>query len=54
MDGGNGLAGHEAEDDVRGDVVSPYPLAELEVLVEHCAEGEGCGLFCLVSGRRDI
>lgn len=41
-------AGDKAEYDARGEVVFAKALAELEVLVEHCAEREGDGLVRLV------
>jgi hypothetical protein len=39
MDWGYEFAGCETEEHARGEVVFLDALAELEVLVEHCAEG---------------
>ena len=33
-------AGDETENDARGEIVFAKSVAELEVLVEHCAEGK--------------
>lgn len=45
MDGGHEAAGGETEDDAGGEVMFADAVGELEVLVEHCAEGERDGLF---------
>jgi hypothetical protein len=44
VDGRDETAGDEAEDDARGEIVFSEAVTELEVLVEHGAEGEGYGL----------
>lgn len=44
MDGGHEAAGYEAEYHAWGEIVFSETMAELEVLVEHCAEGERDGL----------
>ncbi len=44
MDGRDEAAGGEAEEDAGGKVVFAEAVAELEVLVEHGAQGEGDGL----------
>lgn len=36
MDRWHKSAGYKAEDDARCEVVFPEPVAQLEVLVEHC------------------
>lgn len=41
MDGWHKAAGHKAEDNAGREVVFPEPVAQLEVLVEHCPQGEG-------------
>lgn len=38
------LPRREAQEDAGGEIVFPYAVAELEVGLEHCAEGEGYGL----------
>lgn len=40
MDRGHEAAGYEAEDHAWGEIVFSESMAELEVLVEHCAEGK--------------
>lgn len=40
MDGRYEFACHETEEDPRREIVLADTVAELEVLVEHCAEGE--------------
>lgn len=50
MDGRDEAAGDEAEDYAGSEVVFSEAVAQLEVLVEHGAEGEGDGLeSCLVN-----
>ena len=44
MNGREELTGHQAQDDAGGEVVLVDPVAELEVLVEHGAQGERDGL----------
>ena len=57
MNGREELTGHQAEDDAGGEIVLVDPVAELEVLVEHGAQGERDGLaqvlisVALVSSR---
>jgi hypothetical protein len=41
MDGRYEFACHETEEDSWREVVLADTMTELEVLVEHCAEGEG-------------
>lgn len=48
MDGRDEAAGGEAEDHAGGEVVFADAVAQLEVLVEHGAEGEGDGLCGLL------
>lgn len=48
MDGRDEAAGDEAEDHAGGEVVFADTVGELEVLVEHGAEGEGDGLLGIV------
>lgn len=45
MNGRDEATGGKAEEDARGEVVFAEAVAELEILVEHGAEGEGDGLF---------
>lgn len=40
VDGWHEAASNEAEDDAGSKVMFPQPVAKLEILVEHCAEGK--------------
>lgn len=53
MDGRDKFPGCEAEEDTWGEVVFANAVAELEVLVEHGAEGQGNGLEWLLVKVRE-
>lgn len=52
MDGRHEFPCRETEEDAGREIVLADPVAELEVLMEHGAEGQGDRLEC-VSGKKD-
>lgn len=54
MDRWHKAAGHKAEDNARREVVFSEPVAQLEVLIEHCTQGEGNRLESVSVFRGDV